>query len=221
MALTFMNDIAIHEAGHAVIAYLASDFFEIELVTINPKLSQYYDSTATGGLKGHLKVDGETLTFQQHDLMVLISIAGLAADDVNHGEGEIDETNFENTVWSSKMNSKKYEGDRQTMIAPLQRLLPQLQLTQREYTISCQKLLYHLFTHPPVSDVLVQLRDKITNSPSQTITGAELVSFLNSTPLRIWKQNEWKDISNDRIQSLKKKNISFLRKLLNWFKPIW
>ena len=72
MALTTENDTAIHEAGHCIIAYLASDFFEIELVTINLQLSKSQDSTSLGGLKGHLTKEAKELTFEEHDLRISV-----------------------------------------------------------------------------------------------------------------------------------------------------
>ena len=79
MALTINNDTAIHEAGHCIISYMASDVFEIKFVTINQHLSRAQDPTSLGGLKAELIKDGE-LTFQEHDSVILMCLAGMAAD---------------------------------------------------------------------------------------------------------------------------------------------
>lgn len=49
MALTYENDTALHEAGHAMIAYLISDVFEFQYVTSNENFSRSHDSTSKGG----------------------------------------------------------------------------------------------------------------------------------------------------------------------------
>jgi hypothetical protein len=224
VALTFQNDTAIHEAGHCIIAYLAQEVFEIKFVTINSTLSKAQDLTSLGGLRGSLIKNEENLLFQDHDLMILMCMAGMASDDINHGNGLIDEELYENSSFAKKLNSNKYSGDAKLILPHLQRLVPELSVDQRTYTVSCQKLLHELFMTDWVTNILIGLRNKISNTSNQTITGIELVKHLDSTKLKHWKENDWTKIVEDRINKYEKRhttkpipNKGFIAKLKSWF----
>jgi hypothetical protein len=142
MALTYNNDTDFHEAGHCLLSYLAQDLFEIKFVTSNLELSRSQDAASIGGLRGSLKKKVGILTFEDHDLMVLICLAGMAADDVNHSNGLLTEQLYDNAIFAQKMSSDKYSGDSTLLLPHLQRLVPELSIEQRPYTINCQMFLY-------------------------------------------------------------------------------
>lgn len=204
MPLTINNDTAIHEAGHCLISYLALDLFEIQFVTANTELSKTQDSTSLGGLKGFIKKKTETLTFQDHDLMILICLAGMCADDINHCEGNLNEQLYDNSVFSKKMNSKKYSGDSKLLSPHLNTLVTSYNVDQRPYTISCQKLLNEIFTTDGIKSILIELRNRIANSPNQTIQGSEIIDYLDITDLKEWRENNWKKIIESRIVEFNK-----------------
>lgn len=210
MALTIENGTAIHEAGHCIISYLASDFFEIELVTINLELSKLQDSTSLGGLKGRLTKEAQELTSEEHDLIILILLAGMAADDVNHCECKLNNTLYDTSEWVRKIELNKYSGDVAILRSHLAKLQPKLVINQRAYTISCQKLLHEILTTGWITELLILIRNKIVNSPDKTISGKEINSFLDSTDLKNWKENEWPEIFSSRIKMY---NVSFFKRL--------
>jgi hypothetical protein len=204
MALTRDNDTSLHEAGHCIISYLAHDLFEIKYVTSNFELSMFHDSTSIGGLRGSLKKEFGTLTFEDHDLMILIFLAGMAADDINYCNGILTEQLYENAVFAQKMNSNKYSGDSTLLMPHLQRLVPELFIEQRQYTISCQKLLHELFVNNKINPILLELRDELENSSKKTLTNREITSFLDDTELKNWRETEWQEIIKNRISEIKK-----------------
>jgi hypothetical protein len=178
MALTINNDTAIHEAGHCIISYLATDLFEIKYVTANKNVSKTQDRTSIGGLSGSLKKEVGTLTFEDHDLMVLICLAGMAADDVNHCDCQLPEQLYDNRLFAAKLNSNKYSGDCQLFLPHIQRVMPHLSIEQRPYTISCQRLLHEIFSNQVITPILIDLRNQIANSPNQTLVSHENIAFL-------------------------------------------
>lgn len=203
MAITIYNDTSYHEAGHSFLAYLASDIFELEYVTANATTSKKQDISSLGGIKGQFKKDPETLETLEYDLAVLMSLAGMAADDINHSDGAVNSELYDNKVFADKLNSKKYGGDSYYLQASLQRLAPKLNINQREYTLSCQKLLYELFTKAPTKSILLELRHLIHNAESKTVSGIEVFNFLEKKGLKDWKDKNWNTISNKRSQILK------------------
>ncbi len=199
MPLTINNDTAIHEAGHCLVSYLAFDLFEIKFVTINTDISKIQDSTSLGGLKGYLKKEFKTFSFQDHDLMILMCLAGLCADDINHCEGNLNEQLYDNFVFEGKMNSKKYSGDSQLLMPHLIELVTLYNIDQRQYIISCQRLLNEIFTIDWIKTILIELRNKIANSSNQTMQGSEIISYLDNTDLKKWRENNWKKIIEARM----------------------
>ena len=198
MPITLYNDAALHEAGHCIIAYLNSEFFNTEFVTIDNTLSKFHDSNSIGGLKGRLKKDGETLTFAEYDQMALLTLAGMAADDVNHCNCQLSEKLYDNSVFAEKMNSNKYSGDVMLLGPLLQRIVPQLKVPQRAYTMSCQKLLHEILIEPEITCTMVTLRNALTNSNKKTLTGDEIFFILDDSPLKKLKEIRWKEIIEGR-----------------------
>jgi len=219
MALTINNDTAIHEAGHCIISYLATDLFEIKFVTANKNVSKTEDRTSIGGLSGSLKKEVDTLTFEDHDLMVLICLAGMAADDVNHSDCQLTEQLYDNRLFATKMTSNKYSGDCQLFLPHIQRVMPHLSIKQRPYTISCQRLLHEIFSNQVITPILIDLRNQISNSPNQTLVSHEIIAFLDKTELKNWRENEWREILTSRISEIKKKSISDI--LLKYWRSCW
>jgi hypothetical protein len=207
MAITINNDTSLHEAAHCFVAYLASDFFVLEFVTADSAISRTQDATSLGGIKGKLSKDGESLETLEYDLMVLISLAGMAADDINHTNGVIHDGLYDNKLFIDNLRSNKYSGDRDTMLPSLQRLNPSWKVNQREYTISCQKLLHNWFTTEPTKSILFGLRELIDNSPNKTVSGTIINSFLNENGLNEWKSKNWDAISNERLKMFNQSNI--------------
>jgi len=199
MAITRINDTSLHEAGHCFIAYLASDFFELEFVTADSAIAKKQDITSLGGIKGKLTKDGELLETLEYDLMVLMALAGMAVDDINHSNGIINDEFYDNGIFVGKLKSNKYSGDVETMYPSLQRLETRLKVNQREYTISCQKLLYELFSTEPTKSILFSLRDLIDNATEKTVLGNDIATFLNDSGLNDWKEDKWIVISDERL----------------------
>lgn len=203
MALTINNDTSLHEAAHCFVAFLASDFFDLEFVTADSATVKTQDATSLGGIKGKLSKDGESLETLEYDLMILISLAGMAADDINHSNGTINDDLYDNKLFVEKLISKKYSGDVESMLPSLQRLDPRWKVEQREYTISCQSLLHNWFTTEPTKSILIGLRDLIDNAANKTVSGADIHSFLTKKGLKDWKSDNWDTISNERLKMFK------------------
>lgn len=201
MPVTIQNDTALHEAAHTILAYLNSDIFNIEMVTINEKISRYEDSRSLGGLKGRLIKEPQNLNFQDHDRMTLMLLAGMAADDINHNDKELSETLYKNEIWSEKMNSNKYSLDATLASAHITRLEPQLRISQREYTLSCQKLLHEILLKEWIFNLLIGLKTKLESASDNTLTKTEINKFLNNTALKSFKENEWKGIIKNRFEN--------------------
>lgn len=108
MPLTTINDIAFHEAGHSLITYLNEDFFYFEYVTIDKDFSRIHDARSIGGIKGKLLKKPNKLSAIEHDKLCICSLAGLAADDINHNNGKVSEEFYNNRTWAEKLNSNKY-----------------------------------------------------------------------------------------------------------------
>ena len=200
MAITITNDTSLHEAAHCFVAYLASDFFDLEFVTADTTMARTQDATSLGGIKGKLSKDGESLETLEYDLMVLLSLAGMAADDINHSNGIINDHLYDNKSFADKLNSNKYSGDAETILPSLQRLHPKWKVEQREYTINCQKLLYEWFSTEPTMSILLGLRDLIDNAPNKTVSGNDIHAFLHEKGLNEWKINNWHTISTERLK---------------------
>jgi len=223
MAITVNNDTSLHEAAHCFVAYIASDFFETEFVTADSIIAKTQDLTSLGGIKGKLTKDGESLKTLEHDLIVLISLAGMAADDINHSNGVIYDGLYDNKLFVNKLKSVKYSGDFDAMYPSLQRLDSRLVVNQREYTISCQKLLHNLFNAEPTKSILFGLRDLIENAPNKTVSGAEIHSYLDENGLMEWKLNNWDVISNNRLMMFKSSatNSSLLISWRKWWQKLF
>lgn len=198
MALTYENDTALHEAGHAMIAYLISDVFEFQYVTSNENFSRSHDSTSKGGLKGKLRKDGNELTFEDCDKMILLFLAGFVADEINNCNCNIDESFYDNSIWAAKMESVKYSGDVYNYVPFLCKIQEEFKVNQRDYTKSCQKTLCDIFTTKWINDLLLNVRNIIETTENQTVTGEEITQYLDTTNLRNWKNTEWNSIIDSR-----------------------
>lgn len=191
MALTYENDTALHEAGHAMMAYLIADIFDFQYVTSNECLSRLHDLTSKGGLKGVLKKESEKLTFEDCDKMFLLFLAGFIADEINNCDCNIEESFYDNAIWATKMNSTKYSGDVDNCVSFLYIIQEKYKVPQRDYTKSCQKLLYDIFATNWITDLLLDIKNLIETAEDQTITGEDVTMFLDSTKLKDWKEVEW------------------------------
>ena len=189
MPITTINDTAFHEAGHALITYLNNDFFLFEYVTIDENFSRMHDYRSIGGIKGRLKKDTSALSLIEHDKLCICSLAGLAADDINHNNGKVSEEFYNDQIWAGKMNSNKYLGDSYILGSHLSVLSQNLLVEQRVYTKSCQEILYRMFVDESLSMVLLELRNLLHHS--KTLLGDDISAFLDSTFLKSWKQSEW------------------------------
>jgi len=192
MALTFENDTALHEAGHAVIAYLISDIFEFQYVTSNLNFSRMHDSTSKEGLKGRLKKESYELTFEDCDKMFLLFLAGFIADEINNCDCNIEESFYDNSIWATKMSSVKYSGDVENYAPFLYIIQEKYKVPQRDYTKSCQKFLSGIFTTDWITSLLLDVKNMIEITENQTITGSEVAKYLDSTKLKNWKESEWR-----------------------------
>ena len=89
MPISAANDTAFHEAGHTLITYLNGDFFGIKYVTIDTEISSVRDARSIGGISARLLKEPGSLSLIEHDKLCVCSLAGFAADDVNHSDGKI------------------------------------------------------------------------------------------------------------------------------------
>jgi len=213
MALTKLNDTAFHEAGHCLISYLAPDLFEINFITVNLEHNKLQNANSLVGLRGSLKKKIETLTFEENDLMVLIYYAGMAADDVNHCNCQLTQQLYDNFVFAQKMNSNKYSGDAILSMPHLQKIIPALSIEQRQYTISCQRLLHEIFINKTITPILIELRNEISNftDTDKALSSKEIIDFLEKTELKNWRENEWKEIMISRIAEIKKTTNNIIK----------
>jgi len=208
MPITKFNDTAYHEAGHAIIAYLIPDLFKIEMLTANKEKSLGYDRHALGGIKGKIVKDSKQLNIYDHDKLALLFMAGMAADDMNHANNNIDSKLYNDQEFGHKINSFKYSFDIDLFSRHLNNLKLKLAVKEREYTLSCQKLLYQIFTDEVIGAVILNLRHTLISNPGQTISGENVISFLDNSDLNLWKSNNWTDIQAKRGKQLN-----------NWLKP--
>ena len=189
MAITTINDTAFHEAGHSLITYLNDDFFYFEYVTIDKDFSKIHNNRSIGGIKGRLLKEPNKLSLVEHDKLCICSLAGLAADDINHNNGKISEEFYKNSIWAEKMSSNKYLGDKYILGNHFSMLSKDLIVEQRVYTKSCQELLYKMFTDENILTILLDLRNLIFDA--KTIRGDKIKIFLDSTSLKSWKKKNW------------------------------
>lgn len=204
MPLTVYNDTVLHEAGHTMIAYLAQSILEIDFVTVENHLSKTQDYRSAGGLKARLKINPDSLNFKEHDVMVLICLAGLAVDDINHSGGRLTTDLYEYTAFLQRINSFKYKGDFLLLIPHLEQLQPALKMSQRDYIGHCQEFLYDFFTTHWA--VLVGLRNELVKTPDYTLQDSQIKSFLDNSPLRKWMNEEWNTVIESRASNFTKMN---------------
>lgn len=218
MALTIINDTALHEAAHCIMSYLFNDLFHVNFVTANSYLSRQQDASSLGGLSASLSKKVGTLKLEDHDAMVLICLAGLAADDINHCNNIITDQLYDNALFANNMRSKKYSGDFNLLYPHLRRVIWISCVEQRSYTRGCQQLLHEIFSNVIVLPVLIGLRNEIDSKPNKTLTGKEIIDYLDKSQLNDWRENEWKNIYSQRINSIKNEK-HFIKKF--FFRLRW
>jgi hypothetical protein len=108
MALTKLNDVAFHEAGHALISYLISDIVEIQHVTIDPEYSKTFDIHSDGGVRFEYIIHPLDLNQFEIDLLCLLFLVGLAADFVNEHDGTVPEDFLYSPEFSNKIHHHNY-----------------------------------------------------------------------------------------------------------------
>lgn len=200
MALTYENDTALHEAGHAIIAYLITDIFDFLYVTSNENFSRAHDYTSKGGLRGRLRKKTDELTFEDCDKIFLLFLAGFIADEINNYNCNIEESFYDNSVWAAKMKSVKYSGDVENYVLFLYIIQEKYKVPQRDYTKSCQNFLYDIFTTNWITHLLLDIKNLIETVENQTITGEDIVQYLDSTKLKDWKEVEWNSVIQARME---------------------
>lgn len=196
MALTKLNDIAIHEAGHVLINYLMSDLVEIKWVTIDANHSKRVDESSDGGLFYQYLKHPNSLNILDMDQFCLSYLSGLAADLVNEHDGSITDDYFYTDAFPLKVQHYNYQGDMIAFNNFFYHLVPMLKVSPAQYNYESIKFLTGLFSSPEIVKALIGVRDLIEDS--QTVPGIHLNNFLDLTYFGDWKKNLWKSFKENR-----------------------
>lgn len=221
MALTIENDTAIHEAGHGLVSYLCTDIFRIELLSMNSDYCKTIDLNSKGGLKGKMLINFNESNFQKHDKMILLCLAGMAADEVNTYENNLENFNYDHDSFIDKLRTNKYSGDYELLKPHLNIIKDQLSVNYKLYLLNSRKLLHEIFTDEYLSKALIGLRNKLAISSSLTLNSDEIISFLDSTKLKNWKQFNWPKVINERLEKYNKVKEISPQVHSNFWKKLW
>jgi len=190
-----------HECGHTVVAYIFSNIFEIEFVSLKSAVIVQYDPKAVGGLKGKAKKKFEELTNQELDMLFLIFLAGFCTDEIVNSNMQITEDFFDPKIYTQRLSNIIYEGDNELMCSFLCKLFniqanPQKDV--RPYYVSSMRLLYNILTDKTVFQTLTALAKTLMNSQQQTMSGVEIKTFLDSSELSKWIEANEKQLFEKR-----------------------
>jgi len=201
MAVTEPNDLAIHEAGHALIYYLMSDLVEIFCITIDLEYSKSIDKHSDGGVVYKYLKHPTLLNFLELDQFCLSCIGGLAADLVNEHDGKIDNEYFYSDAFPLKIGHFHYQGDMIAFHNKFMKLNRLLKVTPQYYNFISIQLVTNLFSDKEVLKVLISVRNLILEY--KILTGQVLKNYLEATYLSEWKKNHWEKIKEDRKRLFK------------------
>lgn len=196
MALTIPNDIAIHEAGHAVFCYLIPELMEIQHVTINTDYSQEFSPYSDGGMLYKFIKHPDSLNPYENDLFCLSQLAGIAADIVNEHDGDVTEEYYTSEDFSDKISHVHYYGDFMAHTQFQKSLVDWLQVPIWRYNQISVMLLVNLFSDGQILPCLLQVRNQLHHS--KTILGDSLTSFLDQTDLAAYRKSSWQDVKEIR-----------------------
>jgi hypothetical protein len=110
---------------------------------------------------------------------------------------------YEDNAFLQRINGIKYQGDLQLLIPHLERLQPELSVSQRDYIGHCQEFLYDFFT--TYWTVLVELRNELVKAPDYTLHDSQIKSFLDNSQLKKWMDEEWNRVIESRVSIFKKR----------------
>lgn len=86
-----------------------------------------------------------------------------------------------------------------------------IRVKQTQYMASCQELLYEIFFTDWIITIMMELRNKIAEAPEQTLSGQQLLNYLDQTRLKTWKDKEWQKIKTERASKFE---LGRFRKLI-------
>lgn len=185
-----------HESGHAILAKLFDNIFEIEFVTLNKETSQNLDQESLGGLKGRIRRD--QLSVIEYDMMIHIMLAGICAEDIYNSNGKIAENIYEIPIWAAKFNDIRYVGDVELVIGIFENIRNNICLEWQDYIIGVQKNLHQILNTNEVWDGVELIKDSLSKSSRKTLTGIELDELLHNSNFLRWKESNILDIINTR-----------------------
>jgi len=155
---------------------------------------------SVGGISARLLKDPHLLTLIDHDKLCICSLAGLAADDVNHSDGNIVSNEEALNSWQTSLSWHKYLGDYHMLKPHLHFISQYLILDRRSYMKSCQELLYTFFKDDEILPVLVTMKEMLDTH--QSVTGKQINTMLDGTPLLDWRLEKWNTMFFSRQQKM-------------------
>lgn len=196
MALTIIDDIAIHEAGHVLVTYLMSDLAELHEVTIDEEYSKTMDENSGGGLKYKYLKPPTALHFLELDQFCLSYLGGLAADLVNEQEGVVNPDLFSTQDFIKKISHFHYQGDMIAFNEKFFFFLKNLRASPQEYNFFSLYFLTDFFSRKEVLKVLLEIRHLIDQA--KTVSGSDLLTHLDQSYLATYKETIWPKVKENR-----------------------
>lgn len=196
MALTIIDDIAIHEAGHVLVTYLMSDLAELHEVTIDEEYSKTMDEHSGGGLKYKYLNHPSILHFLELDQFCLSYLGGLAADLVNEHDGIVNPEYFSTQHFIEKISHFHYQGDIIAFDNKFILLRKNLQVMPQYYNHISIYFLTDFLSRKEVLKVLLEIRNLIDQA--KTVSGSYLLTHLDQSYLAIYKATIWPKVKENR-----------------------
>lgn len=196
MALTIIDDIAIHEAGHVLVTYLMSDLAELHEVTIDEEYSKTMDENSGGGLKYKYLKPPTALHFLELDQFCLSYLGGLAADLVNEHEGVVNPDLFSTQNFIEKISHFHYQGDMIALNNKFTLLRKNLQVLPQYYNFISIYLLTDFLSRKEVLQVLLEVRNLIDQN--KTVDGTHLRNYLDKSYIANYKTTIWPKVKENR-----------------------
>ena len=183
-------DNAFHECGHLIISKYFHELFEVDYVTLDIDLAKELDAQSLGGLKFNAKVLFDSMSVSDHDKVILMSLAGLCADDIYFYCGEVNQGEFLPRVWDNKFQNSRYSGDIPIFYKHFERIKDSVYDTHIIFITITLRQICELMAGIKVWPILTSMRTALLESKDKTLTddrineileGAMFSEFINST----------------------------------------
>lgn len=219
MATELQKKDAIHESGHAIIAKLFEEDFEVKSITLSPTLYSAHTDTSDwrGGI--HIKPNPKTLkapTIENKDKLIVLMWGGLAAQNIFvKGLADIRQNLTYYLTNPNCLDRNGFTGDWELTTNYIKEQTQVRGINYDEYRHGFLSFAFNYLMRNKVWETTISLSELVLSSPNMTVSQTEVEQHYLKTGFTKYLYKNKAGILEERYKvSLNQKIIYYFRYLL-------